>query len=174
MEMLEGELEKLWDEFYRLETSMEDVEGCLWCRDLYGEEGRDVAILKTKRWIVVHLVHKGRFPWSSTCPGVPISIVSIFHVRSLCFQSSSNVISKLPDGSLSHNWCCGCKISLEGNKSWESNIGESDNTGDEGKIAGRAITTWGGGMEKCFPVRLRNSSECSWRKKYSQYRNWMG
>nr|GEV64109.1 hypothetical protein [Tanacetum cinerariifolium] len=83
------------------------------------------------------------------------------------------------------------KISLEGNKSWESNIGDSYNTGDGGKIAGRAITTWGGGMisyacmtsifessskgkktsmskrylvnylksqEKCFPVRLRNSS----------------
>nr|GEX43541.1 hypothetical protein [Tanacetum cinerariifolium] len=36
-----------------LETSMEDVEGCLWCRGLYGEEERDVAILKTNRWIVV-------------------------------------------------------------------------------------------------------------------------
>nr|GEV48144.1 hypothetical protein [Tanacetum cinerariifolium] len=36
-----------------LEASMEDVEGCLWCRGLYGEEERDVAILKTKRWIVV-------------------------------------------------------------------------------------------------------------------------
>nr|GEV06694.1 hypothetical protein [Tanacetum cinerariifolium] len=47
--------------------------------------------------------------WSSTCPGVPISIVSIFHVSSLCFQSSNNDISnQLPDGSLSHNWCCGC------------------------------------------------------------------
>nr|GEX64573.1 hypothetical protein [Tanacetum cinerariifolium] len=28
------------------------------------------------------------------------------------------------------------EISLEGNKSWESNIGDSDNTGDGGKIAG--------------------------------------
>nr|GEU51857.1 hypothetical protein [Tanacetum cinerariifolium] len=33
------------------------------------------------------------------------------------------------------------EISLEGNKSWESNISDSDNTGDGGKIAGRAITT---------------------------------
>nr|GEW46442.1 reverse transcriptase domain-containing protein [Tanacetum cinerariifolium] len=33
------------------------------------------------------------------------------------------------------------EISLEGNKSWESNIGDSDNTIDGGKIAGRAITT---------------------------------
>nr|GFB43560.1 hypothetical protein [Tanacetum cinerariifolium] len=33
------------------------------------------------------------------------------------------------------------EISLEGNKSWESNIDDSDNTGDEGKIAGRVITT---------------------------------
>nr|GEX39271.1 putative ribonuclease H-like domain-containing protein [Tanacetum cinerariifolium] len=42
--------------------------------------------------------------WSSTCPGVPISIVSICHVSSLCFQSSSNAISnQLSDGNLSHN-----------------------------------------------------------------------
>nr|GEV26323.1 hypothetical protein [Tanacetum cinerariifolium] len=42
--------------------------------------------------------------WSSTCPGVPISIVSICHVSSLYFQSSSNAISnQLPDGRLSHN-----------------------------------------------------------------------
>nr|GEW68136.1 zinc finger, CCHC-type [Tanacetum cinerariifolium] len=42
--------EKVGDE---LKTSMEDVEGCLWCRSLYGAKGRDMAILKTKRWIVV-------------------------------------------------------------------------------------------------------------------------
>nr|GEX62851.1 reverse transcriptase domain-containing protein [Tanacetum cinerariifolium] len=30
----------------------------------------------------------------------------------------------------------------------ELNIGDSDNTGDRGKIAGRAITTWGGGMNQ--------------------------
>nr|GEV86528.1 hypothetical protein [Tanacetum cinerariifolium] len=48
--------EKLWDELYRLETSMEDVEGCLWCRGLLGVKGRDVAILKIKRWIVVLLL----------------------------------------------------------------------------------------------------------------------
>nr|GEX64785.1 hypothetical protein [Tanacetum cinerariifolium] len=42
--------------------------------------------------------------WSSTCPGVPISIVSICHFSSLCFQSSSNAISnQLSDGNLSHN-----------------------------------------------------------------------
>nr|GEV96676.1 integrase, catalytic region, zinc finger, CCHC-type, peptidase aspartic, catalytic [Tanacetum cinerariifolium] len=42
--------------------------------------------------------------WSSTCPSVLISIVSICHVSSLCFQSSSNAISnQLPEGSLSHN-----------------------------------------------------------------------
>nr|GEU86585.1 hypothetical protein [Tanacetum cinerariifolium] len=45
--------ERLWGEFYRIETSMEDVEGCLYCYGLYGAKGRDVVILKTKRWIVV-------------------------------------------------------------------------------------------------------------------------
>nr|GEX81613.1 hypothetical protein [Tanacetum cinerariifolium] len=49
--------ERLWGELYRLETSMEDVEGCLWCRDLYGAKGKDVAIFRTKKWIVV-LVRK--------------------------------------------------------------------------------------------------------------------
>nr|GEW38071.1 hypothetical protein [Tanacetum cinerariifolium] len=38
------------------------------------------------------------------------------------------------------------EISLEGNKSWDSNIGDSDNTGYGGAIAGRPITTWGGRM----------------------------
>ncbi|GJW43048.1 hypothetical protein Tco_0071847 [Tanacetum coccineum] len=40
----------------------------------------------------------------------------------------------------------GCKISLEGKESQESNIGDSDNTRDDGKTAGRAIITWGGGI----------------------------
>nr|GEY01244.1 hypothetical protein [Tanacetum cinerariifolium] len=35
-------------------------------------------------------------------------------------------------------------ISSEGKKSWESDIGDCDNTGDGGKTAGRAIITWGG------------------------------
>nr|GEY65289.1 hypothetical protein [Tanacetum cinerariifolium] len=49
--------------------------------------------------------------WSSTCLGVPISIVSIYHDSSLCFQSSSNAISnQLSDASLSHNWCCGSPV----------------------------------------------------------------
>ena len=38
----------------------------------------------------------------------------------------------------------GDEISSKGNKSWESNIGDSDDTGDGGKIAGRAIITWDG------------------------------
>nr|GEX85484.1 reverse transcriptase domain-containing protein [Tanacetum cinerariifolium] len=45
--------ERLWDELYRLETSMEDVEGYLWCRGLYGAKGKDVAIFRTKKCIKV-------------------------------------------------------------------------------------------------------------------------
>nr|GEU35715.1 hypothetical protein [Tanacetum cinerariifolium] len=52
------------------------------------------------------------------------------------------------------------KISLEGNKSWESNIGDSDNTGDGGKIAGREITTWGGGMVSCACMTSIFESSC--------------
>nr|GEU34536.1 ribonuclease H-like domain-containing protein [Tanacetum cinerariifolium] len=47
---------QVFDAAAELETSMEDVEGCLWYRGLYGAKGRDVAILKTKRWIVVRWV----------------------------------------------------------------------------------------------------------------------
>ncbi|GJR14511.1 hypothetical protein Tco_0797163 [Tanacetum coccineum] len=47
--------------------------------------------------------------WSFACPAVPISIVSIFHGSSLCFQRCGNTISnQLFDGSLSHGWCCRC------------------------------------------------------------------
>ncbi|GKD78410.1 hypothetical protein Tco_1341031 [Tanacetum coccineum] len=38
----------------------------------------------------------------------------------------------------------GGEISSGGKKSWELNIGGSNNTGDRGKIAGRAIIAWGG------------------------------
>nr|GEX43256.1 hypothetical protein [Tanacetum cinerariifolium] len=97
------------------------------------------------------------------------SIVSSINKLSLVISSSNAISNQLPDGSLSHNWCCGFdltgdedpsdedggtgmgdstgvsvslgEISLEGNTYWESNIGESDNTKDGGKIAGRAITT---------------------------------
>ncbi|GKD86590.1 hypothetical protein Tco_1357744, partial [Tanacetum coccineum] len=31
--------------------------------------------------------------WSSACPSVPISIVSIFHDRNLCFQSCGDTVS---------------------------------------------------------------------------------
>nr|GEV67064.1 hypothetical protein [Tanacetum cinerariifolium] len=36
------------------------------------------------------------------------------------------------------------EISSKGNKSWESDIGDCDNTRDGGKTAGRAIISWGG------------------------------
>nr|GEV16545.1 hypothetical protein [Tanacetum cinerariifolium] len=45
------------------------------------------------------------------------------------------------------------EISLEGNKSWESNIGDSDNTGDEGKIAGKKTS-----MSKRYLVKLFEES----------------
>ncbi|GJT53577.1 hypothetical protein Tco_0988631 [Tanacetum coccineum] len=40
----------------------------------------------------------------------------------------------------------GGEISSGGKKSRELNIGDSDNIGDGGKTAGRAILTWGGGI----------------------------
>nr|GEY75738.1 hypothetical protein [Tanacetum cinerariifolium] len=39
------------------------------------------------------------------------------------------------------------EISPEGKKSWESDIGDCDNTRDGGKTASRAIITWGGSYE---------------------------
>nr|GEX77388.1 hypothetical protein [Tanacetum cinerariifolium] len=40
-----------------LETSIEDVEGCLWCRGLYGAKGKDMATFRTKKWIVVLVIN---------------------------------------------------------------------------------------------------------------------
>nr|GEU52090.1 hypothetical protein [Tanacetum cinerariifolium] len=56
------------------------------------------------------------------------------------------------------------EISLEGNKYWESNICDSDNTGDEGKIAGRAITTWGGRMASYACMTYIFESLCKGKK----------
>ncbi|GJT55708.1 hypothetical protein Tco_0990762, partial [Tanacetum coccineum] len=50
------------------------------------------------------------------------------------------------DGDIGVSVSLGDEIFLEGKKSQESNIGDSDNTGDGGKTAGRAIITWGGGI----------------------------
>nr|GEY90901.1 hypothetical protein [Tanacetum cinerariifolium] len=119
---------------------------------------------------------------------VPIGIVGICHGSSLCFQGYSNTLcNQLPDGSLGHSWVQRkefktsrdrygnsrmsdpievslSEISLEGNKSWESNIGDSDNTRDEGKIAGRAITTWGGGMISYACMTSIFESSCKGKK----------
>nr|GEY94554.1 hypothetical protein [Tanacetum cinerariifolium] len=56
------------------------------------------------------------------------------------------------------------EIFLEGNKSWESNISDSDNTEDGGKIAGRAITTWGGGMVSYACMTCIFESSCKGEK----------
>ncbi|GJX86838.1 hypothetical protein Tco_0337612 [Tanacetum coccineum] len=50
------------------------------------------------------------------------------------------------DGDIGVSVSLGDEIFLEGNKSQESNISDSDNTGDGSKTAGRAIITWGGGI----------------------------
>nr|GEX44003.1 hypothetical protein [Tanacetum cinerariifolium] len=44
------------------------------------------------------------------------------------------------------------------------NIGDSDNTRDEGKIAGRAITTWGGGMISYACMTSIFESSCKGKK----------
>ncbi|GKD90385.1 hypothetical protein Tco_1365892, partial [Tanacetum coccineum] len=48
------------------------------------------------------------------------------------------------DGDIGVSVSLGVEIFLEGKKFQESNIGDSDNTVDGGKTAGRAIITWGG------------------------------
>ncbi|GKC27029.1 hypothetical protein Tco_1034323, partial [Tanacetum coccineum] len=50
------------------------------------------------------------------------------------------------DGDIGVSVSLGDEIYSEGKKSRESSIGDSDNTGDGGKTAGRAIITWGGGI----------------------------
>nr|GEZ71075.1 hypothetical protein [Tanacetum cinerariifolium] len=55
-------------------------------------------------------------------------------------------------------------ISLDPDISWESNIGDSDNTGDRGKIVGRAITSWGGGMVSYACMTSIFESSCKDKK----------
>ncbi|GKC11596.1 hypothetical protein Tco_1008378, partial [Tanacetum coccineum] len=50
------------------------------------------------------------------------------------------------DGDIGVSVSLGDEIFSEEKESRESNIGDSDNTRDGGKTAGRAIITWGGGM----------------------------
>nr|GEV43585.1 hypothetical protein [Tanacetum cinerariifolium] len=47
---------------------MEDVEGCLWCCGLYGAKGKDMAIFRTKKWIVV-LVRRLKVKETKIDPG---------------------------------------------------------------------------------------------------------
>nr|GEX47838.1 hypothetical protein [Tanacetum cinerariifolium] len=58
----------------------------------------------------------------------------------------------------------GGEIFLKEKKSQESNIGGSDNTRDGGKIAGRAITTWGGGMVSYACMTSIFESSCKGKK----------
>ncbi|GJY64139.1 hypothetical protein Tco_0465599 [Tanacetum coccineum] len=92
-------------------------------------------------------------------PNVTISLPSNF--GGVTFHGGSNTISnQLPDvdligdedptyedGDIGVLVSLGDEIFLEGKKSQESSIGDSDNTGDGGKTAGRAIITWGGGIK---------------------------
>ncbi|GJQ97962.1 hypothetical protein Tco_0009101 [Tanacetum coccineum] len=55
-------------------------------------------------------------------------------------------------------------IILEGKKSQESNIGDSDNTRDGGKTAGRAIITWGGGIASYACMFFIYRSSCKGEK----------
>nr|GEV43621.1 reverse transcriptase domain-containing protein [Tanacetum cinerariifolium] len=57
------------------------------------------------------------------------------------------------------------EIYLEGKKSWESDIGDCDNTGDGSKTVGRAILTWGGEITLYACMASIYGSSC---KKISQ------
>ncbi|GJR16459.1 hypothetical protein Tco_0799111 [Tanacetum coccineum] len=64
------------------------------------------------------------------------------------------------DGDIGVSVSLGVEIFLEGKKSQESNIGDSDNTGDGGKTAGRAIITWGGGIASLISESEGTIVEC--------------
>ncbi|GJZ42265.1 hypothetical protein Tco_0589151 [Tanacetum coccineum] len=56
------------------------------------------------------------------------------------------------------------EIYLEGKKSQESNIGDSDNTRDGGKTASRAIITWGGRIASYACMFFIYRSSCKGEK----------
>ncbi|GJW41015.1 hypothetical protein Tco_0066860 [Tanacetum coccineum] len=91
----------------------------LWCRGSYGAKEEDVANFKTKRWncgACKQLVGEG-------------------------VDLTGDEDPTDEDGDIGVLVSLGVEIFLEGKKSQESNIGDSDNTGDGGKTAGRAIIT---------------------------------
>ncbi|GKA66412.1 hypothetical protein Tco_0766220, partial [Tanacetum coccineum] len=57
---------------------------------------------------------------------------------------------------------------LDTKESQESNVSDSDNTGDGGKTAGRAIITWGGGMVSYVCI-YRSSCKCGKNSMSKRY-----
>ncbi|GKF05669.1 hypothetical protein Tco_0036337, partial [Tanacetum coccineum] len=68
------------------------------------------------------------------------------------------------DGDIGVSVSLGDEIYSEGNKSQESSIGDSDNTGDGGKTTGRAIITWGGEMASYACMTFLYGSSCKGEK----------
>ncbi|GJS05358.1 hypothetical protein Tco_0321866 [Tanacetum coccineum] len=68
------------------------------------------------------------------------------------------------DGDIGVSVSLGDEIYSEGKKSRESSIGDSDNSGDGGKIAGRAIMTWGGGITSYACMFFIHRSSCKGEK----------
>nr|GEW68455.1 hypothetical protein [Tanacetum cinerariifolium] len=94
-----------------------------------GNDGAIVPFLREKKLEVVRT--QGNFSWSS----VPIGL-SAFAMAAACASRAAATPSVIS---------CRMVASIIAGVADESNIGDIDNTGDGGKIAGRAITTWGGG-----------------------------
>ncbi|GJY67588.1 hypothetical protein Tco_0469826 [Tanacetum coccineum] len=68
------------------------------------------------------------------------------------------------DGDIGVSVSLGDEIYSEGKKSRESSIGDSDNTRDGGKTAGRAIITWGGGIASYACMFFIYRSSCKGEK----------
>nr|GEX59476.1 hypothetical protein [Tanacetum cinerariifolium] len=98
--MLEGDEERIWDELYRLETSMEDVEGCLWCHGLYGAKGKDVAIFRTKKWIVVLDTCKVDQKRLHVAQAIIVACEESVTFIYLCYQSDFPILLRLASAAI--------------------------------------------------------------------------
>ncbi|GJS67409.1 hypothetical protein Tco_0681973 [Tanacetum coccineum] len=77
--------------------------------------------------------------------GQGISLGPVFLLGLLAFSMAAAYPTD-EDGDIGVSVSLGDEIYSDGKKSQESSIVDSDNTGDGGKTAGRAIITWGGGI----------------------------
>nr|GEY51228.1 hypothetical protein [Tanacetum cinerariifolium] len=184
-------MEGLGSELYKLETSMmwcrifhggkeRDVAilktkrwNCGACKQILGEGGESLWCLIT--WLVIKWVKiEGKRVIMVAVFIVVVMVIlvvvvvvkvviAIIGLVVVVVDQIGDVDPTDEDGDTEVSVSLG-EISSEGKKSWESDIGDCDNTGDGGKTTGRAIITWGGEIALYACMASIYGSSCNGEK----------